>query len=313
MSAAEPVLESAPRFPQSRIPSFARRLAGPAILFVVVTGFFWKIVLTHQFNWLESGDLANQVLPWFQFEAAQFHAHRVPLWDPFLFAGQSLIGQAQPGLAYPFNWILFALPFDKGHISFTALNWYFMLIHYFAALFCYWLCRDLGRGFAASLIAGISFGLGGYIGNIDWPQMLNGAIWAPLVFLFLFRALRGQRPAANAAFAGFFLGVSWLSGHHQIPIFLSLAVFAIWIYTIFENGRADRRFAAAFAVFLAFVVLTGALQTWPAYAYGKTALRWVGSDQPVGWNDPVPYTVHEKYSVSPIHLLGMIVPGYGAQ
>src|SRR5258708_1461235 len=286
-------------------------LARPAVLILIVIGFFWKLVLTDQYSWLESPDLANQIVPWFQFQAQQFHLHHFPIWDPFLFAGQSLIGQAQPGLAYPLNWILFSLPLDNGHISFTALNWYFLSIHYMAALFCYFLCRDLGRGTLASVLAGVAFGLGGYIGTTDWPQMINGAVWAPLVFLFLFRVARGVRPVASAAFSGLFLGMSWLGGHHQVPIFLTVTVGAVWLYLLLERGRIRWRLAAPVGVFLAFFVLTSALQTWPAYSYGHTAVRWVGANEPVHWNEAVPYTVLQQYSLSPTYLLGIVVPGDG--
>jgi hypothetical protein len=290
--------------------SKARPLAGPAALLLIVIGFFWKLVLTDQYSWLESPDLANQVVPWFQFQAQQFHLHKFPAWDPFLFAGQSLIGQAQPGLAYPLNWILFSLPLDNGHISFTALNWYFLSIHYLAALFCYFLCLDLGRGIIASVLAGLAFGLGGYIGTTDWPQMINGAVWAPLVFLFLFRVARGVRPVASGAFSGLFLGMSWLSGHHQVPIFVTLAAGVVWLYFLLERGRFRWALIAPLGVFLAFVLLTSALQTWPAYSYGNTAVRWVGANEPVHWNEAVPYTVHQQYSLSPIYLLGIVIPGY---
>ena len=74
--------------------------------------------------------------------------------------------------------------------------------------------------------------------------MMNGAVWAPLVFLFQFRAGpkgAADRPAsarcANAALSGLFLGVSFLSGHHQIPVFIALAWFAIWIWFSFQNRR----------------------------------------------------------------------------
>ena len=140
--------------------SKARPLIGPVILLLIVIGFFWKLTLTNQYSWLESPDLANQVVPWFDFQAQQFHTHHFPMWDPFLFAGQSLIGQAQPGLAYPLNWILFSLPLDHGHINFTTLAWYFVTIHYMAALFCYFRCRDLGRSVIAAVLAGVAFGLG---------------------------------------------------------------------------------------------------------------------------------------------------------
>jgi hypothetical protein len=287
----------------------AKALA-PLVLLLVVIGFFWKIVLTDQYSWLESPDLASQVVPWLNYQAQQFHMHRLPIWDPFVYGGQSLIGQAQPGLAYPLNWLLFYLPLDNGHISITMLNWYYTLIHYLAALFCYLLCRDLGRSILASMLAGVAFGLGGYIGTTDWPQMINGAIWGPLIFLFLLRAARGIRPVANAAFSGVFLGMSWLSGHHQIPIFLTLAAGGLWLYFLIEKGRINRSLVPPAAVFPAFFVFAGALQMWPAYAYGHTAVRWVGTDAPLSWDQPVPYFVHQRYSLSPIHLLGIVIPGY---
>ncbi len=96
------------------------------------------------------------------------------------------------------------MPLRHGHISFNVLNWYYFAIHYLAALFCYFLCRDLGRSLAASILGGVSFALGGYIGTTDWPQMINGAIWGPLVFLFLFRAARGLRPSPMPLFLAFF-------------------------------------------------------------------------------------------------------------
>lgn len=292
-------------------PSRWRDAAAPFVLLLIVIGFFWKLLLTNQYSWLQSPDLAYSVVPWFQFQAQQFHQHVFPIWDPFHFGGQSLIGQDQPGLAYPLNWILFSLPLRDGHISFHYLNWYYMSIHYFAALFCYWLCRDLGRGQLASVIGGVSFGLGGYVGNVDWPQMINGAIWGPLVFLFLFRAARGVRPYASAALCGLFLGVSWLSGHHQIPIFLSFATLGVWLYFLFEGGRFRRSLLAPLALFLLFTTAAGALQMWPAFSYGRTAVRWVGSQHdPIAWNQPVPYTVHRQYSLEPKFLLGVVIPGY---
>src|SRR5205823_1970487 len=154
-----------------------------------------------------------------------------------------------------------------------------------------------------SILAGIAFGLGGYIGSTDWPQMINGAIWGPLIFLFLLRAARGIRPAVSAAFSGLFLGMSWLSGHHQIPIFLTLASGGLWLYFLLEKGRVNWSLATPLAVFLAFFLCGGALQMWPAYAYGHTAVRWAGLEAPLRWEQPVPYLVHERYSLSPKYLL----------
>ncbi len=201
-----------------------RALGISALLLAIVALFYWRIALTGQYEWMWSPDLAGQVLPWFQVQALEWHRHAFPMWDAYLWNGQPLFGQAQPGAAYPLNWLLFWLPLDAaGHIQPIALAWYFIAIHFMAAAFCYRLCRDLGRSVAASIAAGMIFSFAGYIGSTDWPQMINGAVWMPLVFLYLLRAAAGKRPIVNGALAGTFLGLAWLSGHHQVVMFTSLA------------------------------------------------------------------------------------------
>src|ERR1700680_713658 len=117
-----------------------RRIKTVALLFLTVAGFYWRLTLTSQYDWMWSPDLAGQVLPWFTVQARQWHGHIFPLWDQYLQGGQSLFGQAQPGAAYPLNWILFWLPLQDGQIRTLFLNWYFVAIHLMAAAFCYWFC-----------------------------------------------------------------------------------------------------------------------------------------------------------------------------
>ncbi len=286
-----------------------RHLIGPTLLLFLSICFCWKLVLTNQYTWMDGPDLANQVLPWFQFEAGEVHAGRFPAWDPNHWLGQPLIGQAQPGAAYPLNWILFAMPLHNGWISQKALHWYFLLIHYLAALFCYWLCRDLGRSRPAAVIAGLVFAFGGFVGTNDWPQMLNGCIWTPLVFLFLFRSVGGRRVWESAILSGFFLGMSWLSGHHQIPIFVTLATSGTWLWYTFREGKLNRSVALAALVCFGMLFVTSALQTLPALEYGKLAKRWVGVEEPMPWNLPVPYSVHRYYSYAPATILGFVFAG----
>jgi hypothetical protein len=275
------------------------------LLLAICICFFWKLVLTNQYTWLDNPDAANQVLPWYQFQAGEWHQGRFPLWDPYHWGGQPLLGQAQPGAAYPPNWLLFLAPLRNGWIRQSFLHWYFVLIHFQAALFCYWLCRDLDRSRPASLLAGLVFGLGGFLGTNTWAQMLNGAVWAPLIFLFFLRAMGGRRPLTSAAWSGVFLGVSFLSGHHQIPIFISLAMAGLWIYLLAQ----DRRNFKLLLLFGLFAVLVSGLQALPAYEYGRLSLRWVGAENPVGWQDKVPYHVHEFYALYPESIFGVVIPG----
>jgi len=281
------------------------RIRIAALLFLVVAGYYWKLTLTRQFEWMNGADLAEQVLPWFHIQAQEWHAGRLPLWDPYLWTGQPLFGQAIPGAAYPLNWVLFLLPLENGHIAGWALAWYYVVIHLMAAGFCYLFCRSLGRSRSASLAGGLVFSLSGFLGNTPWPVMMNGAVWIPLVFLFQLRASRGPRPAANAALSGMFLGIAFLSGHHQVPIFTAVAWIGVWIYLLARN----RSLLVPAAVALLFAGLSGAMQTLPAYEYGHLAKRWVGGPEPVTWNQPVPYSVHAHYDLKAFSLFGIVFPG----
>jgi hypothetical protein len=62
-------------------------LAGPVLLLLICIGFYWKTVLTDQYTYLESPDLANQVLPWLRMQATELHRWDIPLWDPYLLGG----------------------------------------------------------------------------------------------------------------------------------------------------------------------------------------------------------------------------------
>ena len=83
-------------------------------LLLLTAGFYWKLTISREWTFLEGFDLANVVRPWLDFEAREFHAGRFPLWDPYEWAGHTLIGQVQPGIANPLNWILFAMPLRDG-------------------------------------------------------------------------------------------------------------------------------------------------------------------------------------------------------
>ncbi len=281
------------------------RLSPVLLLFAAVAGFYWKILFTRQYTWLDQPDLACQVVPWFQMMAREIQSGRIPLWNPYEWLGHSMLGQMQPGLGFPLNWLVFLWPFRDGFLRFEALHWCFFAVHWLAACAFYWLCRDCGLSRAASILGGLLFALGGYMGGTDWPAMLNGGLLAPAVLLFLLRSIRQDSPARHGALAGAALGFSFLSGHHQAPFLVGLAAAGIWLYAL---GRAGRRLVPAAAAFGAMALLSGALQILPGIEYGRLAVRWVGTAQPVRWAEAVPYTVHEKYAMAPSSLLGILFP-----
>ena len=286
-----------------------QRLAGPSLLCLVVVLFYWKLVLTNQYTWMESPDLSSLVLPWLQFQAGEWHHFRFPLWDPNSWSGQSLFGQAQPGAAYPLNWLLFLAPLKHGWLRESALHWYFVLTRYLAALTAYALARDLGRSRLASILAGCVYALGGYVAATVAPQMVNGAVWTPLVFLYMFRAARGERPWASSLLSGFFLGFGWLAGHHQMNLFVSLAAIGVWIWLCLWDSRPNWKLARLAGASLVIAVLASGFQTLPTAEYGRQAVRWSGAPgDPLHFDEIVPYPVHQEYSLKPLSLLGIIIP-----
>ncbi len=223
--------------------------------------------------WMEGTDNANLILPWFQFQAGEWHHGRFPMWDPYSWFGLPLFGQGEPGAAYPLNWLLFLVPLKHGWIREAALNWYFVLIRYLAALTSYALARDLGRSRLASILSGCVYALAGYVASVSSPQQVNGAVWTPLVFLFLLRAARGHRPWASAVLSGFFLGFGWLAGHHQMNLLASIAAGGLWVWLCVREGKLNLPMVRLAACSIAIAVLASGFQTVPFAEYGRLAIR----------------------------------------
>jgi hypothetical protein len=292
---------------------FFARVRDPLIILLLVVCFYWKLSLSRQFTVWHGGDNGGQVLPWFAFEARQIRQGDLPLWDPHSWGGQSLIGQAQPGLCFPLNWLLFVTGFGgrPARVIHFA-NIYFVAIHFIAALGLYALARELQRSRFASILAALTFTASAYMGSVHWPQKLNGAMWVPLVFLFFIRVWKGRDLIWNAAASGACLGAAFLSGHPEAPLFTGLAIGASWLWILWESRAAPRFWPLLLALGVSslFAALIAAVQMLPALEYGHLAWRWVGAKNPVDWTQPVPYSVHGTYSLGLRSLIGIVVPWF---
>ncbi len=292
---------------------FERR---PVIVVVVLTLlFFWKLVFSTQFTFLDLPDQVFQVLPWYQVQAKAWNEGVFPMWDPAHWTGQSLLGQMQPGGAFPLNWPLFLAPLDDGHIDLAWIHLHFVLMHLLAALFMYGLIRQLGRGRYAAVLAGVAFACSGYVASTAWPQMMHGAIWIPLIFLFFHRVFDSAEVRdrlANAVLCGGVIGMALLSGHHQTPFYSLLALSVLFLYVLAgrfrESPPAAAKFTGLFGLIAVVSFCVAALQLIPALEYGYLSYRWVGLDDPVTMGQEVPYYAHTKLRLLGASLLGAFVP-----
>lgn len=285
------------------------RVAPPLLTILGVVTVFWKLALTKQYTFLASPDLANQVMPWLQTQVWAIRHWFVMLWDPYEWIGQSLIGQVQPGVVSPFTFLLALAPLHQGQIQTFYVALWFVLIHCVAALFAYWFLRDQDCSAGAAVLGGIFYATAGFCGNTDWPQHLAAGIWAPLVFLFLLRSLRGRTPLKSAAWAGVALGLAWLSGHHAPALAITLAVAGVAIAALVRS-RFERQTVLRLAIMFAVMAMVAAVQSLPAAEYGKLAKRWTATGA-LTWKEKVEIPEHEDSGLRPTDLLHIVMPGAG--
>lgn len=289
------------------LPNWLVRVWPPALLVSAVITVFWKLALTKQYTFLESPDLANQVMPWLQAQVYAIRHWSVLLWDPYEWFGLPLLGQVQPGIASPFTFLLALAPLHDGHIQPFYVGIWFVLMHCVAALFAYCLLRDLKLAVWPALVGGLLYATAGFCGNTEWPEVLSSGIWAPVVFLFLLRSLRGRWPLKSAAWAGLLLGTAWLCGHHEPALMLTFAVMGTGLAAFLQSG--DRKAVALrLAIVFGVMALVSAVQVLPAMEYGKLAKRWTATG-PLTWKMKVGIPEHEDSGLQPRDLIHFALPG----
>lgn len=283
--------------------------------------YYWKIFFTHEYSLLTSNDNSRQWYAWYQFATHWLQRGVWPLWDPYTLSGNLFIGEAQPGLFYPINWLLFFLAGNKTGLSGHWIEWTIISSTFLLAAFQYALARTLGLSAFAGLVSAVCYAFGGFTGTIHFGHlgMFNSAIWTPVVFLFFLKSAQAEdirRRLFYAMTAGLLLGVSILGGHIVPPMYAYgiLALFALF-RTFLYGGEATARAQTLrrMTFLLAVVGITAgglaAVQLLPSSEYTKFAIRWVAAAEPADFRGKIPYAVEGVYgAVPPYHLLGFLIP-----
>jgi hypothetical protein len=285
------------------------RTAIAAGLFLLLAAVYWKLLFfPSRFVWFDHYDLTELQIPRLQFFARSLHAGHFPLWNPHIWLGQPVLGSGQPGPLNPLV-ILFAglLPLRDGLLSFAELNWLYVAMHFIAALFAYLFCRYLALQALPSLLGAMAFSCTGFLGSAAWLDLSSAVALTPLVFYFAFRFWTEDGILKNAAPLGLVLGLSWWTGHHEIPMILCYAVLfgSACVAATSKSWRVIQGTVLAYAL----AIPISAIQTLPFYEFGHASRRWVGVANPIGWSDKVPYEVHARYSLPWFGLGEFFAPG----
>ena len=300
-----------------------RNLQYGTLLFIFSIAIFWKLLLTHEYSILTYPDSAHQTYPWSQFIARTIHQGSFPFWDNYSDAGRSFIGEAQTGAFYPINLLMGSFKLNSKGSRATLLIEGFIVLHCFlGSLFMYWLCRYLKLSAFSSFVSALIFSYSGSVGVRAAAQVniLNSSIWLPLIFLFYLKSIKATRLRSQLLYAnltGLCLGLSFLAGHHQPPMYAGLALlFSTAVLFFSPSFRAGvgsnlNRISLLRQTFLIFVFAFcySSLQLIPSLEYSKLAYRWIDSKISTLASDKIPYEIAgSRNALSPDKLILILFP-----
>ncbi|HMD72028.1 MAG TPA: YfhO family protein [Bryobacteraceae bacterium] len=157
----------------------------------------------------------------------------LPLWDPSMYSGITLVGNVQAALLYPPTWLLYAAAWRAPRLTFKAYEAFVFLHVWMAFLLAYlWLRRRCG--ILAGVLGAAVFSWTGYmIYQVLHPGVVGAMTWMPLALWGVDEAAgRGDwRPLWKVAAAS---ALSFLAGYPASWIVVCVAVFT---YALGARGR----------------------------------------------------------------------------
>jgi hypothetical protein len=276
-----------------------RFVRGPRILVIILPYILMAPV------WLTGealywGTPSTQFVPWWAQAYRTLATGELPLWNPLVGGGAPLLANYQSALLYPPTWIYFLLA-AIGGVSLLAWGQALLLAAHlaWAGLGMSRLARQLGRSPLAQTVAGLAFGMSGYLVARAHFLSINAAVaWLPWILLAAYNLV--QKPERrNVLWLAAALAMQWLAGHAQIAAYtllLALAWLLFWSWHETERNRIWRLAAGSMGLAL----LVSAAQLLPTLEYLLNSQRAASVD-PAG-----AFT----YSFWPWRLIGLLAPNF---
>ena len=210
-----------------------RPLAIPGILGILTLVFMMAFIRSPTGNEVLNGhDLLNQQYPLYSFIFDSVrNGQGLPLWNPYLFAGHSVVGNPQSTIFYPPAWLLALVGVPHG------VGW-LVIIHLWlsgwgAAMFA----RQLGASRSGALIGGMIYEFSGLLsanlgaGHMNFTLSQTWLAWIATAYLWSLN----QRQWFRASLPGAaFFGILTLTGYPPFLYFAALWLGGLWIYTLWQ-------------------------------------------------------------------------------
>lgn len=132
------------------------------------------------------GDFVDQFYAFARFETQSFLAHKLPLWNPFAYAGSPFWADIQSAVAYPPSLaVTLTCAWLFGRLPFLALELEAVAHLALAGLSVYLFARRALASRSGAFLSGLVFSLGGYLTGYPPLQLaiLETDVWLPLALL----------------------------------------------------------------------------------------------------------------------------------
>lgn len=121
-------------------------------------------------------DLVLENYPWKNFILESLRAGELPLWNPYILAGQPFLAAGQNASLYPLGIIFLILPLTQAYGVFTALHFWL------AAASMYFFARVLRLPPFAAAASGVIYAFSGFmVVSIVFPMIVSAAAWLPAI------------------------------------------------------------------------------------------------------------------------------------
>lgn len=224
------------------------------------------------------GDLLRFFYPGQTFTIKEIKAGRVPLWNPYIFAGNPHLANFQSAVFYPLNWLYLFLP------QLTAWSILIIVQPLLATIFCYLFLKSLPIKKGAAVFGAFAFGFSGFV--VTWSQEAiavgHSALWLPLILYGLERKRFWVTTIA--------LSLSILAGYLQTTFYISIFATLYAFYRHIEIKRVALIFI--FAIGLCAIQIIPSLESFWLSARPTTTIE----------------TVFNTYLLPIVHLAKLIAP-----
>src|SRR3989338_6704605 len=206
-----------------------------------------------------------QTYPWRYLVISNFKNFQLPLWNPYSFSGQPLLGNIQSSPFQVFNLLFLIVPFK------LAWTVGIIFVPILTALFIYLFLRSCMLSKLASLFGAFILPFTGFFMVwLTWGTVTTVALWLPLILLSINNFFKSRRILWQTLLA-FATSQTVFAGHWQTAFYVILLTVFYLLFKFLQTSKKEQLLASSVVVFLALAAT--AIQVVPALEFINNSAR----------------------------------------